>query len=502
MSDKAIFESLKESYSIEMKSSVKKLSDDFWPTYSSFCNCNGGTVYLGIKEGKEKNFLIGVDDPYKIRTNLFNDLNNESTVSYNGGISNSDFKIHIIDETTKIIEIHISEAPLSKKPVYLKGNPSKTYLRTSDGDRIASKEQLISMFRNATGNLDGELLSNFSIDDLDEETINKFKTMVLKRHPDKSYLQKDNSEFLLSIGALKKDRSEESQKIKLTSAALLFFGKYNAILEKFPHYHLDYFNKSDLSNKRWSDRVASDEPSDIEMNLFNFFTITFEKLKLTVENSFELNDKLERQSIDPILIALREAIVNCLMHADYYSDTCTIKIEVHDGWYSFTNPGIMKISLNEFICGGNSSPRNNIITQFFRLMGLSERAGTGGPQIYGFAYEKKYRLPELETDLNKTTLRIWKEDFISSIEGLSENEKIVLTYIKDSISPVSYKEIESNTKLTEFKIRSSISSLLEKDLISKEGNSRATKYHINLSSKQIITQFNQILSYLQHNFQL
>lgn len=68
--NKVDFENLKESYSIELKSSVNKLSDDFWPTYSSFCNSNGGTIYLGIKEGKDRNILTGVKDPDKIRNSI------------------------------------------------------------------------------------------------------------------------------------------------------------------------------------------------------------------------------------------------------------------------------------------------------------------------------------------------------------------------------------------------------------------------------------------------
>ena len=49
-----------------------------------------------------------------------------------------------------------------------------------------------------------------------------------------------------------------------------------------------------------------------------------------------------------IKTALREAFVNMIIHADYLNSRYSLIAEVYDLYYSFKNPGTMKISKNEF----------------------------------------------------------------------------------------------------------------------------------------------------------
>ncbi|MGT0197666.1 helix-turn-helix domain-containing protein [Staphylococcus epidermidis] len=44
----------RESKYIEYKKSRKGLSNDIWSTYSAFANTEGGTIYLGIEEKKDR----------------------------------------------------------------------------------------------------------------------------------------------------------------------------------------------------------------------------------------------------------------------------------------------------------------------------------------------------------------------------------------------------------------------------------------------------------------
>ena len=48
----------------------------------------------------------------------------------------------------------------------------------------------------------------------------------------------DNQKFLEDIGVFRKNR--DTNLINLTVAGLLFFGKYNSIIDRFPHYHVDF----------------------------------------------------------------------------------------------------------------------------------------------------------------------------------------------------------------------------------------------------------------------
>lgn len=62
-----IFLKLKENQTIELKQSTNGLPSSIFETYSSFANTKGGKIYLGIKEGKEPNNIIGVNNPSALK---------------------------------------------------------------------------------------------------------------------------------------------------------------------------------------------------------------------------------------------------------------------------------------------------------------------------------------------------------------------------------------------------------------------------------------------------
>ena len=51
----------KEDERVEFKCASSELPDNLWETYSAFCNTDGGTIILGIREGKNKTFKIVAD---------------------------------------------------------------------------------------------------------------------------------------------------------------------------------------------------------------------------------------------------------------------------------------------------------------------------------------------------------------------------------------------------------------------------------------------------------
>ena len=89
---------IKEGSNIELKKAKNQVPKSFWETYSSFANTDGGIVIFGIDEKSKE--VIGVTDAYKLRDDLFSNLNNPNKVSENG---------------LKILVITIPEAPYNLK---------------------------------------------------------------------------------------------------------------------------------------------------------------------------------------------------------------------------------------------------------------------------------------------------------------------------------------------------------------------------------------------------
>ena len=73
--------------------------------------------------------------------------------------------------------------------------------------------------------------------------------------------------------------------------------------------------------------------------------------------------------------------------------------------------------------------RNTVIMTLFRRLGLSERAGSGGPEIFDFAITNSFKQPQVETNFKETNIKIWKVDLVSTYPNLSKEAKLIFTYI-------------------------------------------------------------------------
>lgn len=146
-------QSQQESSELEFKRAEEKLPEDFWETYSSFANTEGGYIFLGVNEKPWE--ICGVKNPEGMLSDLCNSANNKEKVSYNL-IENKYLQIHDIDGK-KIISVYIPEVKETSKPVYLKGNPLNAYIRKHEGDYKISEDDLKRFSRNAQQALEAPL---------------------------------------------------------------------------------------------------------------------------------------------------------------------------------------------------------------------------------------------------------------------------------------------------------------------------------------------------------
>lgn len=460
-----------EGSELEFKSASKGLPKSFWETYSSFANTSGGLIVLGISE-KPKFEVTGVTDPQKIISNLCDIANNKDKVNINI-IENRNIETHSINGKS-IIAVYIPEVSPSLKPVYLNGNPKYSYIRKNEGDYIASTSDLRRFIRDSSDDLDSELLDNYTLSDLNTNSILAFKNIINARTPSRHYLEMDNLDFLTEMGVFQIDRNDH-RKPKLTVAGLLFLGRLDAICQKFPQFHLEYINKRNLrDNERWKDRISSGDLNYMDLNIFEFFKLAWEKLKATIEDPFELDENSVRKSPAELGTTLREALANMLIHADYF-DEGELKIIVDNYFYLFSNPGNMRVSTAQFFAGGRSSPRNNTLITFFRRIGISDRAGTGGKVIFNFAKINKYAMPNLITKPWGTSLKIWVATPAESHPEFTKEVQLVFEFIQ-TYKSVSISQLVKGTSLNRYQIHKSLKQLLGLNYITCSGKGRATKY--------------------------
>lgn len=114
-------------------------------------------------------------------------------------------------------------------------------------------------------------------------------------------------------------------------------------------------------------------------NLYDFFRRVIRKLTADLKVPFVLKGDT-RIDDTPVHQALREALVNTLIHADY-SDRASVLVVKQPAGFVFRNPGMMRVPVEQALHCGASDCRNRTLHQLFLFINLGERAGSGLPKI-------------------------------------------------------------------------------------------------------------------------
>jgi ATP-dependent DNA helicase RecG len=97
------------------------------------------------------------------------------------------------------------------------------------------------------------------------------------------------------------------------------------------------------------------------------------------------------------LVALREAIINSIVHAEYTERGAPIRVSIFDDRLEVENPGILPLGLTiDDIRRGVSKLRNRVIGRVFHELGLIEQWGSGIQRMTAACEEAGLRVPILE----------------------------------------------------------------------------------------------------------
>jgi len=403
-------ELLRESVDLECKKAAGRdgqgeLPHDFWETYSAMGNTDGGLVLLGVQEKHGVFSLHPLVNLERIRKELVDLANNPRKVSVNLLGNHSIRELSVEGKT--ILQVEIPRATRMQRPVYLNGNPlqGNTYRRFHDADQRLSDDEVKRMLAEQTHDtLDDRILKNFDLDDLHAESLRIYRQTHATLNPGHLWSGLSDREFLKAIGAWRKNR--EIGEDGLTVAGLLMFGTHPVIQEVFPYYMLDYQERPEAkTERRWIDRVTLD--GTWSGNVYDFYRRIYPKLVADLKVPFEVRDGV-RQEDTPVHVALREALANVIVHADYREPASVLVVKRPD-MFGFRNPGLMRIPPEIALRGDEHDCRNRLLHAMFRYVNVGEQAGSGIPKILSGWQSQHWRMPSLREERepnNRTVLEL------------------------------------------------------------------------------------------------
>lgn len=453
-----MYEQLKESNTIELKIAKDKLPSNFWETYSSFANSNGGTIYLGIEEVKNgDNKIVGVNNPTNIIKSIFDIANNTNKVSKN--ILSSD-DIKLIEYKNKyLIEVHVRMATYLEKPIFLNANPYMSYVRDGENDRAMNRNHVLSLLNRAgMSSFDMEINNlEIGLNELNASSLKRYREMFDIASPNNMFKNYDDETFFTLVGVLKK----HDDKLIATNAAIILFGNLLQIRNIFPNFSLDYIVKNDFDNK-WQQRIVSDD-LNFSGNVFDFYQLVSSDLNMRLPSPYVLNNDVD-VGHKLVYESARELFLNAIFNCDFSLST-GIKIILENNKLIIRNGGDMIISLSEAFQGGFSYPRNLGIATIFRNIKLGDKAGTGIPTVLENQKRLKYMSPIY--DFNNVLLYVEVTLFFQN--ALDEKEEKIIQLLKEYNDGLSLNSLQDLIGIGKYRLSNYLNNLLEKGLIKTNG---------------------------------
>jgi len=467
----------------EVKKAENKLPQNCWDTVSAFANTSGGWLVLGVSQLGKKFEITGVSDMEKLEQNLGNTLRSKNKFNV---VINPTFSKFDIDGK-KVLACFIPSSDI--KPVYY-NSLANTFIRTGSGDQRATEFEINALFRDQTfGTMSEKTVEGTSVESLNKSSYNRFREYLKWRNPDLRYNQMSDEEFNRRLKIVKDG--------KLTYGGLLFLGKNEEITDTFSDFRIDYF---EIPGTSYSDAaVRYTYRIDEQENLWEYYFVLFQRLKIYANNPLTIGEMGIGQEDTKEIDALREALVNLLIHSDYFS-IMKPRIRVFTNRIEFENPGCLPLPVEQLMKIDESLPRNPVLAKFFRVAKLCESGGYGFDKMLEWKKQTGNDVT-FETSIAKTkftfmidTTKVVREKsgtkthvsrtentqktYRKHTENTQKIEDLVLQLLKENAT-ISRTQIATQLNITESQVIYYIRVLKRQNLIRREGADKGGKWIAN-----------------------
>lgn len=372
-------------HSVEVKSAVGKLPKSLSETLSAFSNSVGGTVILGLDEGRGFRPAPGFD-AVRAREALARSCADDIHPPVRSAIEILPF------EGAHVVVAEVPEVSPLSKPAYVRGRGEYqgSFVRGGDGDRKLSDYEVGLLHANrGQPRDDREPVADASVADFDDEAVAALLRRMRRRQP-RAFRAVPDEVALRRLGVLV-PASPDTDRLVPSLAGLLTLGVYPQ--EFFPQLNVTFVVlPSDQAGivpeggPRFIDNRSLNGPipwivSDVVDAIARNMRVAGTVRGVGREDAYEY----------PVG-ALREAVVNAIMHRDYSppSRGAQVQVEMYPSRLVVRNPGGLfgPVTETELGAEGVTSSRNPVLSALLQEVQvpdsdrvICENRGTGIPAM-------------------------------------------------------------------------------------------------------------------------
>ena len=454
----------------EVKKSSDELPKNVWETVSAFANTSGGWLVLGVSQNGKAFEITGVANPEKVEQSLVTTLRGRNKFNV---LINPECRKYDIDGKT-VLAFHIPSA--EQKPVYFNALQN-TFIRTASGDQRATDYEINALLREQSfGMMSEKPVEGTSVGSFNKASYKGFRDYLKRMVPELPYNTLGDDEFNQKLQLVRDG--------KLTYGGLLFLGDNTEILNHVSDFRVDYLEIPATSyadaEPRYTYRIQEQE------NIWEYYFALFQRLRIYADNPLYIGELGGGYEDNKQVGALREALVNMLIHADWFSPMKP-RIRVFTNRIEFENPGALPRPIEELMRTDVSVPRNPVLAKLFRVAKFCESAGYGFDKMLVWKKEThKEVIFETTVDSTKVTfmLKDGKVDLSGATEsgmksgmesGMKNTRHAVLDLIREDNS-ISISAISERLNITRSTIQKHIDNLKNDGLIRREGADKGGRW--------------------------
>lgn len=345
-----------EATGVEAKRADGGLPKSARETLSAFSNTpGGGTLVLGLDEAADF-AATGLSHPAKLAADLASTCRDELQPPLQPVIEVLDF------EGQPIVAVDIHELPKAQKPCYIKalGMARGSYIRVGESDRRLTSEEVQQLVADrGQPRFDHEVVLEASLDDLEPHAVESYVTRAREKNP--RVFGEESRDVTLRMTKVIAKGSDGIE--HPTLAGLLALGRYPQ--QYFPQLNITFVHyptstgESTRDGTRFLDNVSIDGP----IPAMAAEALTVIRRNMTRRALITGEGRRDMWEYPPE--ALREAVVNALVHRDLSpgSRGIQVQIEMYPDRLRAMNPGGLFDAVDIELLGeeGRSSARNGLL---------------------------------------------------------------------------------------------------------------------------------------------